>query len=86
MRNCSQRSKKKLVAKNGKDAWVLGFDCHHSGDFKPGMDDWQDFFISAQTYKTMVYVENELKEQTAELRQIATGTATATPGRNDEEE
>lgn len=39
--------------------WVIGFDCAHSEDLVPNLDDKT---INNDTYRDMEYVENEIRE------------------------
>lgn len=48
---------------------VYGFDCAHLGDILPHrMYDRYNIFTASDTYKTMEYVENVLKETIDELK------------------
>lgn len=50
----------------GSDAWWIGFDCAHHGDKSPFRSyEWESDYPG--TYKTMEYVEEELKEMVHQL-------------------
>jgi hypothetical protein len=48
------------------DVWWLGFDCAHLGDYRPASY-VSDRGTSAYFYKSISYVENEIRELAAQL-------------------
>ena len=47
---------------------VIGFDCIHAGDSAPGMLSYELSEIHGDTYKTMLFVENECRKLAEQIR------------------
>ena len=48
--------------------WYIGFDCAHAGDLCPSMLDY--FYLDNDVYRTLEYVETELKKVVEQLFNI----------------
>lgn len=61
-----------FLLQNGYDTgWYIGFDCAHFGDYLPNFNYvFQDYECDELVYRTMEYVENELKRLVDQLIQI----------------
>lgn len=50
--------------------WWLGFDCSHSGDLSPGMDERFRVEDTGDTYKNIHYVQNNCRMLAAQLAPV----------------
>jgi hypothetical protein len=69
---CSPTGKICHVVEEGEDdaVWWLGFDCSHGGDISPGFSVFLSggYEYEVDSYKTIEYVQNEVKDLARQLR------------------